>query len=65
MADTNDRNNRAIMGRHVDRAIAKGDIRPHERERTIDIACTNWTGRTGNGHAAEAAIETVKRGLSD
>lgn len=64
MADSNDRNNRSIMSKHVDKAIARGEIRSHEREKTISLACNNWTGRVGNGHAAETAIKAVKDGLA-
>lgn len=64
MADSNDRNARRIMAKHVDKAIARGEIRSHEREKTISLACSNWTGQTGNGHAAETAIKAVKNGLA-
>lgn len=63
MASRTDRNARVIMGQHIDRAIAKGEVRPHEREKAIDIACDNWTGQTGNGVAAEHAINAIKRGV--
>lgn len=62
MADMTDRNARAIMAKDVDRAISRGEIRPHEREKTISRAVTNWTGRTGQGTAVETAIESIKRG---
>jgi hypothetical protein len=64
MADANDKNTRLIMGKHVDQAIARGEIRAHEREKTISLAANNWVGQTGNGHAAEAAIKAVKDGLA-
>lgn len=62
MASRDDASARSIMGQHVDRAIARGEIRSHEREKTIDLACTNWRGQIGNGPAAEAAIDAVKKG---
>lgn len=60
----NDDNARAIMGQHVDRAIARGEIRAHEREKTVSLACNNWVGQTGNSQAAQAAIRAVKDGLA-
>jgi hypothetical protein len=57
-------NDRAIMAPQIDRAISNGQIRPHERERAIELAVSNWhsTGG-GNGRAAEAAVTAIQKGL--
>jgi hypothetical protein len=56
-------NARSIMSRHIDKAIERGDIRPHERDRAIDLAVNNWKGNMGNGQAADLAIEAFKKGI--
>lgn len=57
-----EKNARAILGRNVDRAISRGEVRPHEREHAIDVARTLWTGQKGNGRAVDEAVALVKRG---
>lgn len=37
-------------------------VRPHEVERTVDLATTLWKGNKGSGQAAREAIEIVKSG---
>ncbi len=58
-----ERNTREILGRNIDEAIKRGDLRSHEREHAIDIAREIFHGNVTNGEATDKAIRIVKKGL--
>ena len=59
--------NRRILRSNIERESAKGrGVRPHEVERTTDIAMSLFKGaRRGNGQAAKEAIAIVRDGLAE
>ena len=58
--------NRRILRSNIERESAKGrGVRPHEVERTTDIAMSLFKGQKGNGQAAKEAIAIVRDGLAE
>jgi hypothetical protein len=57
-----ERTNRAILRGNAERAAQRGDIRPHEVERVVDISASVWKGSMGNGEATRIAVDLVREG---
>lgn len=62
MAD--DTLSRDCLRKDINEAVDRGDLRPHERERALDLAVSNWKGRVTAGEATRAAVNAFKKGLA-
>jgi hypothetical protein len=61
-----DEMNRRILRNNIVKESQMGrGVRPHEIERTTDIAMTLFKGNKGNGQASREAIEIVRKGLAE
>lgn len=64
MSRPTDRNAEAILRSVAQRHVDKGEIRPHELNKTVAIAHTLWTGDKGNGQAVEEAVRVIRSGAA-
>jgi len=58
----NDKLNRDCLRLDIRHAVDRGDLRPHEVERALDLAVSNWKGNTLAGEAVRAAVDAFKNG---
>jgi hypothetical protein len=57
--------NRSILRSNIEKESAAGrGVRPHEVEKTTEVALTLFKGQKGNGQAAREAIDLVNKGLA-
>jgi hypothetical protein len=56
-------NSRACLRSGIKEAVDRGELRPHEAERALDLAVNNWKGSTTAGAATRAAVDAFKKGI--